>query len=727
MPDDGANIVSPPPDTLCEDHAALLAALMRFSGAPCDQASLLVARESSPLPSGLSGVMELASRVGFSVNLIRSGVRKAAAVRLPALAEMRDGRMVLLGRIDHQRALTLAPDTGHPKEVERAAFDANWTGRLIVSRGNHRKQGLRPGWFLASSRRHAGALVQTLLASLFVQIFGLITPLFSMIVIDKVLSSSTLTTLDVLAIGMALITVFEVAMGGLRGLLLSHTTNRLDAELGARLVDHLLSLPLAYFESRPVGALAARAKELDTIRTLLTGPGLSIGLDVVFTLVFIAVMVSLSGSMTAIVVVTVLLFAVIHLIVTPALKSVLSDRFTRGADAQSFLIEALNGIETLKAVSAEPHVRHRWQRLLVANSQAAFRATILSEVSGQAVSFLNKAMTIAILWYGARLVVEGTITAGTLIGFNMMAGRVSGPVLRLTQMWQQVQQGRVALQKLGDVLNAQPEPGANPGRTPLGRVEGRIVFRDVTFRYGPRAPAALESLSFAVPAGQVVGIVGLTGSGKSTLIKLLQRLYVPERGSVSIDGVDLSGVDPAWLRPQIGVVPQEVVLFNRSVRENIALSDPSLPMERIEAAARLAGAHGFIIAQPDAYDTVIGERGSRLSGGQRQCLALARALVTDPRVLILDEATSALDYETEAIVHRNMRQICAGRTVFIVAHRLAALRGADRILVLERGRIIEDGTHAALIAARGRYARLHAIQAGTLTPPPRPAAPEARP
>lgn len=592
---------------------------------------------------------------------------------------MRDGTTVLLARVDAHRVLVFDPATSRPVERPRAAFEAGWSGRLAASAAKAAHAGSGFGWFFPALRRHTGVLAQT-------------------------------------------VAVFDSAMAALRGVLLGHTTNRIDVELGARLFDHLTTLPLAWFEARPVGALAARAKELETVRALLTGPGLTVALDVLFTLVFIAVMASFSVALTAIVLATVVGFALIHLVVTPALKAGMADRFTRGADAQAFLVEALHGIETLKATAAEPHARRRWQELLVANTRAAFRSTVVAETTNQAVGFLNKLMTVGILWYGARLVVDGSITAGTLIAFNMMAGRVAAPVLRLTQMWQQVQQGRVAMQKLADVLDAQPEPGAVPGRTPLGPVAGRIEVRGVVFRYGPRAPAALDGVSFAVPAGQVVGVVGMSGSGKSTLVRLLQRLHVPERGTVSIDGVDLAGIDPAWLRPQIGVVPQEVVLFNRSVRENIALSDPGLPMERIEAAARLAGAHDFIVTLPDAYDTVIGERGARLSGGQRQCVALARALVTDPRILILDEATSALDYESEMTVLRSMRRICAGRTVFIIAHRLAALRGVDRIIVLERGRLVEDGTHAALIAARGRYARLHAIQAGAAPPPVAPAA-----
>jgi subfamily B ATP-binding cassette protein HlyB/CyaB len=667
--------------------------------------------------------MRIAARAGLPCRLSRIPPRRLAATRLPALAEMRGADAVLIGRADADRVLIFDPATNRPAERSRAEFDAAWTGRLILPKSGGAVSGstsLGFGWFLPGMRRHAGVLAQTVAASLFVQLFGLVTPLFSMILIDKVLSSGTLGTLDVLALGMVAMAVFDTAMGGLRALLLGHTTNRMDVELGARLFDHLFALPLTWFESRPAGALAARVKELDSVRALLTGPALTAALDVAFTLVFIAVMWSWSPALTGIVLVTIAGFALVHAALAPALKAGLTDRFACGADAQAFLVEAVNGVETLKSTAAEPHLRRRWQELLVANTRAAFRATVVSELTGQAIGFLNKIMTVAILWYGARLVMDQTITAGTLIAFNMMGGRVAAPVLRLTQIWQQVQQGRVALRKLGDVLNAQPEPGAVPGRTPLGRIEGRVALRGVVFRYGPRAPAALDGIGFAVPAGQVVGIVGLSGSGKSTLIKLLQRLYVPERGTVSIDGVDLAGIDPAWLRPQIGVVPQEVVLFNRPVRENIALGDPTLPMERIVAAAKLAGAHDFIIALPEAYDTPVGERGARLSGGQRQRLALARALVTEPRILILDEATSALDYESEAIIHRNMRRICAGRTVFIIAHRLAALRTADRILVLERGRLIEDGTHAALVEAGGRYARLHATQSGRPQGPEQP-------
>jgi subfamily B ATP-binding cassette protein HlyB/CyaB len=357
-------------------------------------------------------------------------------------------------------------------------------------------------------------------------------------------------------------------------------------------------------------------------------------------------------------------------------------------------------------------MQRRWEEQLAAYVTASFRVLSLNNTASQAVQMINKLVVAATLYFGAKLVIGGDLTVGELVAFNMLAGRVSMPVLRLAQIWQDFHQARLSIDRLGDILNTIPEPSFNPGRAALPAIRGQVTFEHATFRYRVDGPEVLHDVSFSAEPGQVIGIVGSSGSGKSTIAKLIQRLYVPESGRVLVDGVDLAMVDLTWLRRQIGVVLQENVLFNRSIRENIALADPAMPMERVIAAASLAGAHDFILQLPEGYDTIVGERGSSLSGGQRQRVAIARALITDPRILILDEATSALDYESERAIQQNMKRISAGRTVFVIAHRLSTVRHANRIITIEHGRIVEDGTHDELIRSNGRYANLHYLQAG---------------
>jgi ATP-binding cassette, subfamily B, bacterial HlyB/CyaB len=372
----------------------------------------------------------------------------------------------------------------------------------------------------------------------------------------------------------------------------------------------------------------------------------------------------------------------------------------------------VTGIETLKAMAVEPQMQRRWEEQLASYVAASFRVISLGNTASQSVQFVDKLVTAATLYFGARLVTDGALTVGELVAFNMLAGRVSTPVLRLAQMWQDFHQARLSVARLGDILNTAAEPTYNPGRAALPAIRGAVTFEHVTFRYRVDGAEVLHDVSLNVPAGQVVGIVGPSGSGKSTLAKLIQRLYVPESGRVLVDGVDLAMVDLAWLRRQMGIVLQDNVLFNRSVRENIALIDPALPMEHVIRAAMLAGAHDFILELPEGYDTMVGERGASLSGGQRQRIAIARALISDPRILIFDEATSSLDYESERMIQQNMAEITKGRTVFIIAHRLSTVRTADRIMTLERGRLVEDGTHDELVRTGGRYATLYRLQSG---------------
>jgi subfamily B ATP-binding cassette protein HlyB/CyaB len=536
--------------------------------------------------------------------------------------------------------------------------------------------------------------------------------LFFQVVIEKVLVHRGLRTLEVLAIGLATIAVFEAILGGLRTYLFAHTTNRIDVELGARLFRHLTSLPLAYFQTRRAGDSIARVRELENIRNFLTSSALTLVIDLVFTVVFLAVMVVYSPWLTLIVLSAFPFYIGISACATPFFRRRLDEKFQRGAENQAFLVESITGVETLKAMAVEPQMQRRWDEQLAAYVAASFRVLSLGNVASQAVQLVSKLVTVAILFFGAKLVIEGNLTVGELIAFNMLASRVNIPVLRLAQIWQDFHQARLSVERLGDILNSRPEPTIGSGRAALPPIRGEVTFEHVDFRYRIDGPEIIHDVSFRVPPGQIVGIVGRSGSGKSTLAKLIQRLYVPEAGRVLVDGIDLAMMDPAWLRRQLGVVLQEDVLFNRSVRDNIALADPAMPMEQIIAAASLAGAHEFVLQLPEGYDTLVGERGSSLSGGQRQRIAIARALVTDPRILIFDEATSALDYESERIIQDNMQQICERRTVFVIAHRLSTVRRADRIITIERGRLIEDGTHDELMRSKGSYANLHYLQAG---------------
>ncbi len=454
----------------------------------------------------------------------------------------------------------------------------------------------------------------------------------------------------------------------------------------------------------------ARVRELESIRNFVTGSALTLVLDLFFTLVFFAVMYLYSPVLTWVVLAAIPCYGLLGFLITPPLRARLNEKFNRGADSQAFLVEAVNGIQTLKASAVEPQAQRRWEEKLAEYVRASFKATNLSNIATQVAGFINKLTVLGILWLGARLVIEGELSVGQLVAFNMLASRISGPILRLVQLWQEFQQAGISVARLGDILNTQPEPAHTRGRASLPRLQGRVVFEGVSFRYRPDGSEVLRQVSLSAQPGEVIGIAGRSGSGKSTLTKLIQRLYVPEHGRVLVDGVDLAMVDIAWLRRNVGVVLQENYLFNRSVRQNIALADPAMPLERVVRAAELAGAHEFILELPEGYDSLVGEHGANLSGGQRQRIAIARALVTNPRILLLDEATSALDYESEAIIQKNMRQICQGRTVFIIAHRLSALRFVDRILVMDRGRIVEQGTERELLKAQGYYARLHAHQ-----------------
>ncbi|GEP60714.1 peptidase C39 [Reyranella soli] len=665
---------------------------------------------------GVPEMLRCARQLGLKARESKTRWDRLARTPLPGIAALRDGGFLLLGHAGEDKILVMAPDQPRPQLMTRAELEAVWDGRLVLMTRRAKLPDLGRRfdvtWFLGAMHKYRGLLGEVLLASCFVQLFALISPLFFQVVIDKVLVHRSISTLDVLVVGLVAIALFETILGILRTYLFSHTTNRIDVELGARLFRHLLALPIAYFQARRVGDSVARVRELENIRNFLTSSALTLVIDLFFTLVFVAVMFLYTPLLTWIVLGSLPLYIAISAASTPLFRRRLDEKFRRGAENQAFLVECVSGAETLKAMAIEPQMQRRWEEQLAGYVASSFRVLALGNVASQTVQLVNKIAMAAILYFGAKLVIEGDLTVGELVAFNLLAGRVSQPVLRLAQVWQDFHQARLSVERLGDILNTPAEPIFSMGRTSLPTIKGDVTFEHVTFRYRIDGPEVLSDINLKVPSGQVIGIVGQSGSGKSTLSKLVQRLYVPESGRVLVDGVDLAQIDPSWLRRQIGVVLQENVLFNRSIRDNIALADPAVPIERVVAAARMAGAHDFILELPEGYDTLVGERGSSLSGGQRQRIAIARALMTDPRILIFDEATSALDYESERIVHQGMAQIARGRTVFVIAHRLSALRLADRILTIERGRVAEDGTHDELIKTGGRYATLYRLQAG---------------
>jgi subfamily B ATP-binding cassette protein HlyB/CyaB len=612
--------------------------------------------------------------------------------------------------------LILDPMVGRPESIDRSAFEAQWSGRLVLMT---RRAGLLSTarrfditWFLQAMVKYRRILSEVFVASFFLQLFALVSPLFFQVVIDKVLVHRGLSTLDVIVFGLIVVSVFESVLTALRTYVFSHTTNRIDVELGARLFRHLITLPIAYFEARRTGDSVARVRELENIRNFITGSALTLVIDLFFTLVFIAVMALYSLSLTGIVLASFPFYILISVLVTPVFRHHLNEKFNRGAENQAFLVESITGVETLKALAVEPQMQRRWEEQLAGYVRASFRVSNLGNWASQSIQLINKLVTACILFFGAKAVIAGDMTIGELVAFNMLAGRVAQPVLRLAQVWQDFHQARISIDRLGDILNTPPEPAFNPGRTALPAIKGTITFEHVHFRYKVDGPEILHAVSLTIPAGQVIGIVGSSGSGKSTFAKLAQRLYVPESGRILVDGVDLGVVDVSWLRRQMGVVLQENELFNRTIRENIALADPGMPIARIMEVAKLAGAHDFILELPQGYDTLVGERGSNLSGGQRQRIAIARALVMNPRILIFDEATSALDYESERIIQENMQWIVHGRTVLIIAHRLSAVRNCNQIITIEKGRIVESGPHEDLLRTGGRYASLWRLQGG---------------
>lgn len=661
-------------------------------------------------------ILFAAKSIGLKAKLSNASAKKIGNVPLPVIAEGHDGCYFIIARHENNKILIQNPAKNNPEIINELQLVEIWNGSIILFKDvpsiGQAQSKFDFTWFIPAIVKYRKLLREVVVASFFLQLFSLATPLFFQVVMDKVLIHHGLTTLNVIAIGLLIIMFFESGLSILRTYIFAHTTSRIDVELGAKLFRHMITLPLPYFQSRRVGDSVARVKELENVRNFLTSNSITLIMDVFFSTIFIAVMFFYSGWLALVVVASLPLYVILSVIITPFLRSKLSETSLRSAENQAFLVETINGIDTIKAMTVEPQTIRKWENQLAGYVSVGLKAQTLSSLANESVALIGKLVTVATLWEGAHLVVDGQLTVGQLIAFNMLAGRVSQPIIRIAQLWTNFQQTGISVQRLGEILNT-PNEAPRLSRTVMPLIKGNIEFDRVTFRYRVDGPEILRSISVSIKPGDFIGIVGKSGSGKSTLTKLLQRTFIPEQGRVLVDGVDIALADPASLRRQIGVVLQDSMLFNRTIRENIALGDPGTPMEMIVRAATLSGAHDFILEMPEGYDTMVGEHGASLSGGQRQRIAIARALINNPRILIFDEATSALDYESERLIQQNMVAISRGRTVIVIAHRLSAVRDANRIIVLDRGEIVEQGTHSELLASHtSHYSKLHRIQGG---------------
>ncbi len=632
---------------------------------------------------------------------------------LPAIIQLKDNSyMVLLGlKKEEGKALTLTPLEDHPVAHKIEDLQSQMKDEILIIRHKMLNNDIKFGfkWFFNEIFKYKKIIGQVLLGSFVVQLFGLVTPLFTQVILDKVLVNRTLATLDVLAFAFVVVAIFELCLNLSRNYIFIHTTNKIDAKLGAKLFKHLFRLYYVYFENRQVGNIAARVRELDRIREFITNKSVSVLIDAFFSVVFLAIMFVYSPKLTFISLGFLGIIAIIYVLITPELRVRLEDKFQMGAHSNSYLVESITGVQTVKSLAIEGSMFKKWEEKLGKYLKSSFNLAIMGNFTGSICGFLQKGMTIAILYVGVMLVIENKLTIGQLIAFQMFSGQFAAPMLRLVGLWNEFQQTLLAVDRIGDILNSPIEVQSGNAIT-LNHVRGDIKIENLSFRYNVEAPMVLKNINLEIKAGQKIGFVGRSGSGKSTIAKLIQRLYYTTEGTIFIDGIDIRNINPVWLRTNIGIVLQENFLFSGTIRDNIALPRPNISMEGIIQAAQIAGAHEFISKMPKGYDTEVGERGSSLSGGQKQRIAIARALISNPRILIFDEATSALDYESERIIRNNMAMISKGRTTIIIAHRLSTIKDCDLIVCFDNGEIVEVGTHEDLFKHDGYYKNLYMAQ-----------------
>ncbi len=651
--------------------------------------------------------------MGLDAQLVQIPATALTRLPTPGITRWQDS-LVVLYEISDKMVVVGIPELGI-RRYKPHDFIQEWgnEGEILLLKETkdtpQQQFGFR--WFLPSLVHYRFVLVEVFIASFFVQLFTLAQPLGIQVIIDKVISQGSIDTLKFLAVLLLGIAIFEAFLSSLRTYLFVDTTNRIDMSLGSEIIDHLLRLPLRYFEKRPVGELSSRINELENIRKFLTGTALTVVLDSVFSVVYIVVMIIYSPLLTAVALGTVPLFVVLAVVFSPLIRQQLRTKAERNAETQSYLVEVLSGIQTVKAQNIELRSRWRWQELYARYVSAGFKNVITSTAAGSMSSFLNKLSSLLIICVGAFLVIEGNLSLGQLIAFRIIGGYVTSPLLRLAQLWQNFQEVALSLERLSDIVDTPQESGReDKGNIPMPAITGGVKFENISFRFKKNGDLNLRNITLEIYPGQFVGIVGESGAGKSTLTKLVVRLYEAEAGRILVDDYDVAKVELYSLRRQIGVVPQDTLLFDGTVQDNIALTNPDASTEEILYAAKVAAAHDFIMSLPAGYNTRVGERGSSLSGGQRQRIAIARTVLQQPRMLVLDEATSALDYQTEQQVCLNLAEAFHDTTVFFITHRLGTVKSADTILMMHAGSVVEQGTHEELMALKGRYYYLYMQQ-----------------
>ena len=658
-------------------------------------------------------LMRIAKSHGFKIKSKTIAIKDISPkYPLPAIFQYKENESyaLILG-IKEEEALILIPGEKHPKTIQIKELEEQILENILILKHKLMDDEIKFGfkWFFNEILKYKHIVGQVLLGSFVIQLFGLVTPLFTQVILDKVLVHRTLSTLNVLAFAFLVVALFEFLLNLSRNYIFIHTTNKIDAKLGAKLFKHLFRLYYIYFEKRQVGNIAARVRELDRIREFITDKSVSVLIDAFFSIVFVVIMLVYSVKLTGISLLFLFLTAVLYLVITPELRIRLEEKFQMGAHSNSYLVESITGVQTVKSLAIEGSMFRKWEEKLAKYLKASFNLAVMGNFTGSISKLLQKLMTISILYVGVCLVIENKLTIGQLIAFQMFAGQFSAPMLRLVNLWNEFQQTLLAVDRIGDILNSPVELQSENAIT-LSNIKGEIKFDKLSFKYGVDLPNVLNNINLIIPPGAKIGFVGRSGSGKSTITKLIQRLYYPTEGTIYIDGIDIRNVNPVWLRTNIGVVLQENYLFSGTIKENIALPCPNMSMENIVRVAQIAGAHDFISKLPKGYDTEVGERGSSLSGGQKQRIAIARALITNPSILIFDEATSALDYESEKIIRDNLNLITKGRTTIIVAHRLSTIKDCDYIICFDEGRIIEHGTHDKLMEKEGYYKKLYLAQ-----------------